>query len=491
MKTILLARVSSKEQEEGQSIPAQVRRLREYAEKHRLSVIHEFQLTESSTKETRKEFNKIVGMITKSKDCTALVVDTVDRLQRSFKESVVLLDLLKQGKLTLHFLRERLVLDKNSNSSDLTRWDMNVFMARAYVLQLGDNVKRSLEQARKNGIRAGLAPLGYLNVKGENEKKDVIPDPDQRHLIAKMFDMYASGNYSVRQIALEMEKLGLKNKQGNPVNLSKIDDVLKDSFYYGVMNTKDGPYPHRHEPIISHETFERVQKVRLSRSQKPFQTVAKPFIFRGLITCGNCHCLVTPEIKKEKYIYYSCTNAKKICQRDYVNEDIFLKEVGHYFDGLHLSQDMIDAITSHIRESYDSEHRFSQAQRDRLKKEQAQIQQRISKLYDDHYDNNISADFFNRKLKEYKDKEQEITKEIERYIVKDTNAHITANTVLSLASRARDIFESSEVDEKRQLLNFVFQNLELKEKKLSVTLQEPFKMIRDASLLRKRPLNCR
>ncbi len=42
MKTILLARVSSKEQEEGQSIPAQVRRLRKYAEKHRLSVIHVF-----------------------------------------------------------------------------------------------------------------------------------------------------------------------------------------------------------------------------------------------------------------------------------------------------------------------------------------------------------------------------------------------------------------------------------------------------------------
>jgi len=195
--------------------------------------------------------------------------------------------------------------------------------------------------------------------------------------------------------------------------------------------------------------------------------------------------------QKIKYIYYSCTNAKKICQRDYVNEDIFLKEVGHYFDGLYLSQDMIDAITFHIRENYDSEHRFSQAQRDRLKKEQSQIQQRISKLYDDHYDSNISADFFNRKLKEYKDKEQEITKEMERYIVKDTNAHITANTILSLASRARDIFESSEVDEKRQLLNFVFQNLELKEKKLYITLREPFKIIKDTSLLEKCPGICR
>ncbi len=141
-----------------------------------------------------------------------------------------------------------------------------------------------------------------------------------------MFEMYSTAIIQFVKSPSEMEKLGLKNKQGNPVNLSKIDDVLKDSFYYGVMNTKDGPYPHRHEPLISYELFERVQQVRLSRSQKPFQTVAKPFIFRGLITCGNCQCLVTPEIKKEKYIYYSCTNAKKICQRDYVNENIFTSE---------------------------------------------------------------------------------------------------------------------------------------------------------------------
>lgn len=60
MKTILLARIWSKEQKEGQVILAQVRRLREYAEKHRLSLIHEFQLTESSTRKTRNEFNKIV-----------------------------------------------------------------------------------------------------------------------------------------------------------------------------------------------------------------------------------------------------------------------------------------------------------------------------------------------------------------------------------------------------------------------------------------------
>ena len=192
--------------------------------------------------------------------------------------------------------------------------------------------------------------------------------------------------------------------------------------------------------------------------------------------------------KKERiYIYYSCTNAKKICKRIYIKEKVFLEGVSSYFEGLRLSKETIEAITLHIKESYDSEHRFSQIQRDRLNREGEQIRKRIRRLYDDHYDGNIAVDFFNRKLKEYKDREQEIARELQRYTVKDTNAHITANTVLSLASRARDIFESSEVDEKRQLLNFVFQNFELKHKKLSITLRKPFKMTKDTFLLRKCP----
>ena len=62
--------------------------------------------------------------------------------------------------------------------------------------------------------------------------------------------------------------------------------------------------------------------------------------------------------------------------------------------------------------------------------------------------------------------------------------------VLSLAQRSKEIFESSEVDEKRQLLNLVFQNLELKDKKLSVHLREPFKIIKDTSFLEKCPGMC-
>ena len=50
---------------------------------------------------------------------------------------------------------------------------------------------------------------------------------------------------------------------------------------------------------------------------------------------------------------------------------------------------------------------------------------------------------------------------------------------MNLAARAKEIFESSEVDEKRQLLNFVFQNLKLEGKNLSIQTCEPFTTLMD------------
>ncbi|MEX0961362.1 MAG: recombinase family protein [Simkaniaceae bacterium] len=149
------------------SIPAQECRLREYADRKGLQVDQVFAITESSTKDTRREFQKILDLIKKSREPIALVADTIDRVQRSFKESVVLEDLRKEGKVEIHFIREGLVLNLKSNSADILRWDMGVMFARSYVLQLSDNIKRSKEQSARNGIWMGLAPMGYMHTVDE------------------------------------------------------------------------------------------------------------------------------------------------------------------------------------------------------------------------------------------------------------------------------------------------------------------------------------
>lgn len=474
MKAILLARVSSREQQEGMSIPAQERRLREYTDRKGLTVHQVFAITESSTKDTRKEFQKILDLIKKSKEPMALVADTIDRVQRSFKESVVLEDLRKEGKVEIHFIREGLVLNLKSNSADILRWDMGVMFARSYVLQLSDNIKRSKEQSARNGIWMGLAPTGYRHTVDEKGEKTIEPDPEVAPFISKAFELYATGTYSLGKLRDELTSLGARTKKGKPFAVSQLNKILKKSFYCGRMETKYGVVEHNYICLTSPEAFRRVQEVIEGYQSKPKKELTKPFILKGMISCASCGCVVTPEIKKGKYIYYSCTNGKGGCRRVYIREEELIKPLMEYFDRIALSEDQIEEITEYLREIHSSESKFHRESLATLRKEQDKLQRRMSQIYDDKLDGIIDETMYLEKVREYKGRQAEIVEEMGRHEVADQNFHITANMVMKLAARARELFESSEVEEKRQLLNFVFQNLRLDKKTLLVDTYEPF-----------------
>lgn len=474
MKAILLARVSSKEQEEGQSIPAQERRLREYAERKGLIVDEVFKITESSTRDTRREFEKILERIRKSSEIIALVADTIDRVQRSFKESVVLDGLRKEGKVEIHFMREGLVLNLKSNSSDILRWDMGVMFARSYVLQLSDNIKRSKEQSAKKGIWMGLAPTGYMHGTGENGEKTIVLDPDRAPFVRKLFEMYATGNHSLQTLKQAAIEMGLRTKQGEPLAISQINKMLKKPFYCGRMETKYGVVEHIYTPLISPMIFQQVQDVINGHHKTPRKIAIKPFVFKGLITCADCGCVVTPEIHKKRYIYYSCTNAKKVCKRVYVKEEALIATLSSYLDQISLNQVQIEAVTKYLKEIHESESQFHTESLTSLQRERDKIQKRLTQVYDDKLDGLIDEKLYLEKVREYKTRQLEITEEMKNHEKADQNFYVTANMVLNLAARARKIFESSEVDEKRQLLSLVFQNLQLRGVNLSVSVQEPF-----------------
>lgn len=474
MKAILLARVSSKEQEEGQSIPAQECRLREYAGRKGLEIEEVFKITESSTKDTRKEFEKIIERIKNTKETIALVADTIDRVQRSFRESVVLEELRREGKVEIHFMREGLILNLKANSSDIMRWDMGVIFAKSYVLQLSDNVKRSKEQAAKNGIWIGLAPLGYLHSIKVDGEKTIIPDPHRAPFITNLFELYATGNYSLLTLQQEAEKMGFRTKKGQKIAKSSIDEILKKSFYCGMMQTRYGLIEHRYQPIISKELFQRAQDIAAGYHKKPHKSVSAPFALRGLITCADCGCIVTPEMKKKRYIYYSCTNAKGNCKRSYVREEQLLTTLSEQFTRVALSEQQIEEVTRYLKEIHESKSRFHAESLQTLRQEQDKIQRRLDQIYDDKLDGLIDERMYLERVSTYKARQTEIVNEMGRHEQADKNFYITANLVMNLASRAREIFESSEADEKRQLLNLVFQNLQLKDGSLSVSVREPF-----------------
>lgn len=94
-----------------------------------------------------------------------------------------------------------------------------------------------------------------------------------------------------------------------------------------------------------------------------------------------------------------------------------------------------------------------------------------------HLDGAIDSETYHLKLEEYKKRQREITSEMTAHVNADETCLITAKTVLDLAKRAKELFMSSKMGEKQQLLDLVFSNLKLDGKKLSTTLHEPFSTI--------------
>ncbi len=490
MKAIILARVSTEEQKEaGNSLPAQVARMEAYCQRNGLLIAETFSFDESAYKTKRDEFDKIIDYVNGAKEKIAICFDKVDRLSRNIfdKRVALLYEKAVSDEIELHFVSDGQVINNKMSAGDKFAFGMKLGLSKYYSDAISDNVKRANEQKRRNGEWTGMARIGYKNITDLNGKKDIIVDQERQHLIVKMFEMYSTGSYSYSTILEEVTSLGLTTLQGNKLARSSIENIIKDSFYCGIAVSKlYGSYPHKYPCLITREIFDKCQVIREGKAQKLQKCSTRDFIFKGLITCKNCGCLITPELKTKKsgktFTYYSCTNAKRLCQRLYVPENKLLEPVYEVLEGFaRITEETQNTLVKELRDSTEAEIAFHKAQVNRIRNEYEQLKQRDDRLLEAYLDQSITKDLYDKKHQEYHDKLQLLNIEIEEHTKADYNYQTTVASVLSVARRAKEIFEGSEIHEKRLFLNYLFQNSTLKEKKLEFKLRSPFNLVLELS----------
>ena len=471
MKAIILARVSSKEQEDNNSIPSQTRRLLEYAEKYGLEVIDTYQLVESSTKTNRKKFSELIARIKESPEKIALVTDTIDRLQRGFRESVMLDELRSQNKIELHFVRENLIICEASNSSELLRWDMGVMFAKSYVTQLSDNVKRSTEQKRKNGEWSGLAPFGYKNIDLENGKKWIVTDTSNSQIVISMYQWYATSSYSMKEIRQK-----LINEYELKLAISQIDRILKNKFYFGVMHIKCNDYPHVYDPIISKTLFDEVQNVKAGRNKKVFKYAGLPFHYRGLIRCGECGCSITPEHQKG-HDYYHCTQYKGKHGAKWMREEELTKQLKKAFEAIQIAPEDYDAVKAILKTSHDDKIKYKSQNIAHIQAELSKIQNRLDRLHEVYLDGDIDKESYKTKAEEYKSIRDSLKDKLNAVDGADDKFYKMIEYFIEIGQNAPLLLESSEMEERRLLINLVLQNLTLNGDQLRWEYKKPFDIL--------------
>ena len=90
----------------------------------------------------------------------------------------------------------------------------------------------------------------------------MIPDPDVAPLITRLFDWYATGNLSLKELATQAYAAGLVRRRiGGPLPVSNIHVILRNRLYSGDFDWNGHRFKGRHQRLVTRELWDRVQGV--------------------------------------------------------------------------------------------------------------------------------------------------------------------------------------------------------------------------------------
>ncbi len=484
MKTIIYCRKSTEEDSrQTQSLGTQQRLLIDLATRENLEVVDIVKESKSAKEDhNRPLFANMLERIQNGEADSILVVHT-DRLARNLIDAGYIIKLIEQG-----FLKEvRTLTNVFFDAPSLTYMGFDFVYAAHYSRDLSVKVKAGNESKVLKGEYPSYAPIGYINIK---PGKGIKPDPIRAPFITRAFELFATGEYSVKTLAKKLASEGYRSRSGKKVATSSLHRQITNPEYYGVIRRDEKLYPGNHKPLISKQLFDEVQK-RLANKSRPKKQKYN-FVFRDFLTCGECGCKVTAGITKGKYIYYRCTNGKGKCtqHKKYRSKQKVTDVFQEFFGGFTLDPERANKSFNLYKDSLIKEDNYKKDSKDAIKQQIANLKRKLIRIEDIYIDEQISFDRYNERKTEFENELAQL-----KVLSKQKNNVGTLET-LELVEEVKNssvqlskIFEEGDDEVKRDLLKSVLWNCEFKDGKITSTrltkLWKPLENLNDSHNLEK------
>ncbi len=480
LQYIIYCRKSS-ESEERQvlSIESQIKELKELTQRLRLNVSEILTEAQSAKYPGRPIFNDMMKKIYAGQ-VKGVISWKLDRLARNPIDGSALVWALDQGKITEIVTPYGTFLN-DSNSKFLMQLEFG--MAKKYVDDLSDNVKRGNRAKLERGWIPGPPPLGYLN---DPKEKIVIKDPDRFSLIRKIWDLLLEGVPISKIQKIANSDWGLRTrpykKLGNkPLSLSAFYKIFSNPFYYGLIQRKEGIFQGKHGPMITEEEYWKAQEV-LGRRGRP-RPKNHHFAFTGLIRCGECGSMITAEEKVNRfgshYTYYHCTKKDKnhICRQRCINLTDLEKQILDYLSRIHVPERLLALAMEYLKDEEKEESKsYDDIQRS-LQKAFTDCQRKLENLNQMRLNDLIDDEEYLKEKKRLLDEKIRL-EEIPQNQNGKNPIELTGK-ILAFAHQAKDRFKKASLDGKRTLLQQLGSNLFLKDKKLIIQAEKPFLILEE------------
>lgn len=221
-----------------------------------------------------------------------VIVHKLDRLARSRADDVAITQLVHAAGARLVSSTEGI----DTTPNGVLLHGIMASIAEFYSPNLAQEVMKGMRQKVLQGGTPSRAPIGYLHVRRQSddgrEFRAVVVDPERAPHVAWAFEVYATGDWSVAQLVVALEKLGIRTRPtpSRPPAVPTVTSfhrVLTNPYYKGIVTMNGAQHTGSHEPLVSAATWDAVQRLLNARRNGERSRIHTHYL-KSTIYCFNC-----------------------------------------------------------------------------------------------------------------------------------------------------------------------------------------------------------
>ena len=488
-KALIYLRVSSSQQAdkdydaEGYSLPVQRAACERKAESLGAVVDEEFvERGESAKTANRPALKRMLARLGAG-DIQYIIVHKVDRLARNRADDVAIVMAIRQSGATLVSVSENI----DETPSGLLLHGIMSSIAEFYSKNLGLEVKKGTTEKAKRGGTPFRAPIGYVNVReiyDGREIRIVAIDPERGPLITEAFRLYATGNYSLSELAAILEARGLRAKStkstpGRALGTNRLSTMLRNDYYTGVVRYAGMVYEGRHDRLVDLPTFQTVQDVLDAQRKSGERNWRHHHYLRGTVYCSQCGGrLIYTRANGNGgiYEYFVCRGRQQgTCSQPHHRALAVELAIEEHYASVQLADLRREQIRGYVRDYVAKLDEHAEPERSRVAEVLRSLDGQERKLLAAHYADRISEALFNEEQDRIR-RERAAAQRLQADLAidhSDTLAHL--DVALELTDRIQAAYSLATPNIRRLFNQAFFRRIWIKHETVSDTeLAPPF-----------------
>ncbi|SMD14454.1 recombinase family protein [Kibdelosporangium aridum] len=493
---IIYLRVSTKEQaakggqSEGFSIPAQREALHRKAQSLGAAIIEEFRdAGESAKSADRPDLQRMLRYLLEH-HVDYVLVHKIDRLARNRVDDIEITMAIKESGATLVSATENI----DETPSGMLVHGIMSSIAEFYSRNLATEVHKGMSQKARTGGTPGKAPLGYRNVgrfsPEGREERTVEVDPERAELITWAFKAFATGDWTLRSLADELELRGLTTRHtpkqpSRPLRPNVLHSLLTNPYYKGEVVYRGIMHRGNHQRLTDPATWQRVQDV-LSAHAAGEKRRDHPHYLKSSVFCGDCESrlIITNARNRHGVIYpYFVCLGRQQKRTSCTRKAMLIATVEHLVKD-HWATVTLDALSHQVLEAgvragLSAQHQEAATKRKQLLAARAALNTRRQKLVEAIYTGVVPMDLVASEQKQLTSQLTKLEEQLSAANERFDQVEATLTRALDLVREGCDYYMAADPLLRRLLNQAVFTRLYIDDRGVRAVYAEPFDLLLD------------